>query len=116
MEQALNEFVGRHLAFNSSRLFKLMEVISFLNADLVRRTLPKLREQVAVTELKRGIGADSVLRYVYLHDDVPKKNPTSLIIFSPLFVLVINEWRSIFLTDNFLEHWNYLWVSHDPID
>ncbi|XP_046635826.1 protein MMS22-like [Daphnia pulicaria] len=62
MEQALNEFVGRHLAFNSSRLFKLMEVISFLNADLVRRTLPKLREQVAVTELKRGIGADSVLR------------------------------------------------------
>jgi predicted nucleotidyltransferase len=73
MEQALNEFVGRHLAFNSSRLFKLMEVISFLNADLVRRTLPKLREQVAVTELKRGIGADSVLRYVYLHDHVPQK-------------------------------------------
>lgn len=62
MEQALNELIGRHLAFNSSKLFKLMEVISFLNADLVRRTLPKLREQVAVTELKRGIGTDSVLR------------------------------------------------------
>lgn len=62
MEQALNELIGRHLAFNSSKLFKIMEVISFLNADLVRRTLPKLREQVAVTELKRGIGTDSVLR------------------------------------------------------
>ena len=63
VEQALNELVGRHLAFNSNRLFKLMEVISFLNQDLVRRTLPKIREQVAVTEAKRGTGADSVLRY-----------------------------------------------------
>lgn len=66
VEQALSDFVGRHLAFNSNRLFKLIEVISFLNSDLVRRVLPKIREQVAITESKRGTGIDSILRYVFI--------------------------------------------------
>jgi len=71
-EQALNDLVSRHLAFSTTRLFKLLEVISVLNAELVKRSLPKIRDQVCITEAKRGTGQDTILRYLFtfflLHD------------------------------------------------
>ena len=64
-ERCLRDLIVRHLAFNSNRMFKLVEVISVLNADLVRRILPFLRDHVAITEAKRGTGIDSTLRSVF---------------------------------------------------
>ena len=61
-EQAISDLVSRHLAFSTSRLFKLLEVISVLNGDLVRCSLPKIRDQVCITEAKRGTGQDTILR------------------------------------------------------
>jgi len=64
-EQALNDLVSRHLAFSTSRLFKLLEVISVLNAELVKRSLPNIRDQVCITEAKRGTGQDTILRLLF---------------------------------------------------
>ena len=64
-EQALNDLVSRHLAFSTTRLFKLLEVISVLNAELVKRSLPKIRNQVCITEAKRGTGQDTILRFLF---------------------------------------------------
>lgn len=58
----MKELVSRHMAFNSNRLFKLIETLSILNAELVKRILRKVRDQVAITEAKRGTGTDSILR------------------------------------------------------
>ena len=62
VEDALKELIDRHLAFNSNRLFKLLEVISVLNNQLVKQILPRIKELVVITEAKRGIGVDSTLR------------------------------------------------------
>lgn len=59
---ALKELIDRHLAFNSNRLFKLLEVISVLNNELVKKILPRIKELVVITEAKRGTGIDSTLR------------------------------------------------------
>lgn len=77
-EEALSELVSRQLAFNSNRLFKLIEVVSFLNNDLVKRVLPNIKNQVAITEAKRGTGTDSTLRYVFIY---PKINRIVTILF-----------------------------------
>ena len=65
-EEAINELVTRHLAFSTSRLFKVLEVISYLNVELVRSSLPKIRDQVCITEAKRGTGQDTILRLEFL--------------------------------------------------
>lgn len=51
------------MAFNSNRLFKVVETLTLMNADLVKRILPHLRDHVVITEAKRGTGVDSILRY-----------------------------------------------------
>ena len=61
-EKALNELIERHLAFNSNRLFKLIEVVCVLNSPLVAQMVPVLRHNVQTTEAKRGTGADLTLR------------------------------------------------------
>lgn len=61
-ERALKELVERHFAFNSLRLFRLMEAVGVLNGRLVGRLVPALHQQVHSTEAKRGTGADATLR------------------------------------------------------
>ena len=64
-ERTLKELIDRHLAFNSNRLFKLLQVISVLNGDLIKQILPRIKQLVVITEAKRGTGIDSTLRLIF---------------------------------------------------
>lgn len=58
----LQELVGRHVSWSSSRLFRVLRVVAVLHRPLVLEALPHVTRAVVRTEEKRGTGLDHTLR------------------------------------------------------
>ena len=66
MSSAVERLSERHLAFNSKRVLKLVEVMAALAPDLISPHMPSLERHVRRTELRRGVGEDRILRWAEL--------------------------------------------------
>ena len=63
MSSAVERLSERHLAFNSKRVLKLVEVMAALAPDLISPHMPSLERHVRRIELRRGVGEDRILRW-----------------------------------------------------